>query len=622
MTSSAVATRAGKLAIGVVVLAAIATLGGLPGGPPLNEHEAMVAECGRNMRLTGDWLVPRFLDAPWLRKPPLPYWLVASTSYLLPGDPKLGLPVTTLVSRLPSALAGLGTVLLIWRLGAVMFTRRVGLIAAVISASSLVFLQYSPNATVEMLLTFSCTWALLHFWMAAGHCGLRIANCELKARHGTLHMLGFYVALGVAMLAKGPAPLAMVAFPLAVWWYLERPLRVLARGGWTGLRRAPAAFIRGLKPRTVGAFRDLWLVPGLIVFALLFVPWMIAVAYHHPHAWDLWNWQYAQRAQGDYLDDRARSPFYYIPVIIGFSLPWLFLLPEALAAPWLPRYARMRRALFFCGVCAVVGIVIMSIESFKKPYYMLPAMPLLFLMMAVVADRFYAKPPPSIRLAWVIWGVAAAALAAGVVIGGWQLHRFLPDITVVSVMVAALSAIALLIAGIAYIRGRGWIALGMTACTGVAAFLAVWHVCGPVITNLDRVEGLARALDRAGVPPDGKVLWADTRPDPRLIFCFRRRSDYLIPPAEIVTIMVEREGARGRLRLMALDRAEKLLKSPEPVYLILKRDNYDLTRVFNPLPAHLIGIAKARRGSRGDDWVIVSNVQPATRPGSGASSPG
>ena len=58
----------------------------LTGVPHLAEHEVIVAQSARQMILTGDWLIPRYLDTPFLVKPPLAAWLVASIPALLPPN--------------------------------------------------------------------------------------------------------------------------------------------------------------------------------------------------------------------------------------------------------------------------------------------------------------------------------------------------------------------------------------------------------------------------------------------------------------------------------------------------------------------------------------------------------
>lgn len=609
--------------VAVLLLIAIAVLAGLFGGPDLGDHEAIVAQCARNMRITGDWVVPHIFDVPFFRKPPLPYWLVAAASYVLPNDAATGLPVTTLAARLPSALAAMVTVLLIWRLSSSMFGRRIGRITAAVSGSSLTFLLYAPNATAEMLLTMCCTWAYLHFWytVTARRAGPRF-----------VHAMLFYVAMGCGMLAKGPAPIALVAMPLVVWWFTERPLRVLARSGLTAWRQVMMCFVKGLWPRTRQAFTRLWLLPGLVVFAAIFIPWMLAVAQRYPHAWDLWNWQYWQRAQGNYEDTRVRGPFYYIPIVIGLTLPWAFLLVEALAAPWLKRYWRQHRALLYVGMWAVLATAVMSRMQFKKSYYTLPAMPGLLILLGVVADRLYSWRVTDAPLtwtvwlgrnqrtvvianlrqwAWILWGGLAAAGIAGVIVAGVRLSHTMEAVWLPLTVITGAAVAGLLLASASYIRGRGWAAMGITAVTMVAAFHGAWYTVGPavdVIGGRGEVADLAQTLDAAHVSPQVKVLWADSRPDARLAFYYDRRTSFVVTPEEIVSQMVDRTQQGEKLQMMVMGRALGLLKGSEPVYLILRQKHYWLVKDSLPQGCRVVELPQEANTTGGRGWVVVTNV--------------
>lgn len=610
--------------VGVVILfTMVGTLGAVWGGPALGDHEAMVAQCARNMRLSGDWVVPKYLGTPWFRKPPLPYWLIAAVSYVLSNDPSTGLPVSTMAARLPTAVSAFVTVLLLWHLAASMFGKRVGLITAVITASSLMFLLYGANATPEMLLTMCCTWAFFHFWYAV---------TSRNPRKRFLHAMFFYVAMGLGMLAKGPAPIALTAFPLAVWWYTQRSLRFFAYKKPGGLRSAIVLFFSDFKPRTIQAFTRLYLLPGLIIFVAIFVPWMMEVAKRHPHAWNLWNWQYWQRAQGNYEDTRERGFLYYPPLIFGLVIPWLFLIPEALAAPWMKWYARQRRGLLFGGLLAVLGIGAMSLMQFKKPYYILPAVPGLLLMMAVVANRFFGRAlregPLVIslrlgsrrrnlivsnehRFAWVVFGVLAIGAVAAVIAGGIWIQRQSLGVTTQWTAYTAGILIIILFAAITFIRGHGWIALGILALVSIVAFHTVWYCYTPVIDMLDEVDkvaALAQGLDTAGVPSDAKVLWVDRRPDARLSFYHNRHSTYMVTPEEIVGRMVDRTKQKQTLQELVLNRADALLGADEPVYLILERRHYDQLSSFMSHKGRLIASAGSKFEREGKNWVVVSNT--------------
>lgn len=406
---------------------------------------------------------------------------------------------------------------------------------------------------------------------------------------------------------------------------------MLARQGLGGWRRVLACFAKSLWPRTRQAFTRLWLLPGLIVFAAIFVPWMLAVAERHPHAWDLWNWQYWQRAQGDYEDTRTRGLLYYLPIAAGLTFPWVFLLVEGLAAPWLKRYARWHRALLYVGLWGVLGVAVMSKMDFKKPYYILPAIPGLLLLLGVVADRIYGWAPSASpvswtlgigtwrrrfwlaeprRLAWIVWTILAIVAAALVVAGGVWSYREMPTAWLRITLIAAGVAAVLLLAAAAYVRGRGWLALGMTAATSVLAFHIGWYTCADAIDAAGetiKVATLARTLDSAGIPAEAALVWADRRPDARLDFYFNRPSTYLVTPDEIVTRMVDRTGKDRELQALAIKRAAERLHSGEPIYLILQQRHYDL--VGETMLKGVRFVAAVEDDDRHDKgWVIVTNV--------------
>ncbi|HOQ86446.1 MAG TPA: glycosyltransferase family 39 protein [Phycisphaerae bacterium] len=621
----AATSRRWGLDLVILLFVFVATLVPVTGGPKMGDHEALVAQCARDMRMTGNWLVPHYLGEPYVRKPPLPYWIIAGLSYVLPHDPNTGLPVTTFIARLPSALAAFGTVLLLWQLAAFMFSPRVGRVTAVVGASSLFFLLYAPNATVEMLLTFCCVWAHFHFWIGV--------NQPLGSNKRRLHFFFYYVALGMGMMAKGPFPLVMVALPIAAWWYLDRPLSFVAQGtqqAWSILlQRSPGsgkAALRaygqgwtlaladlfgnpGIGRRTIQAFKELYILPGLVVFALCFVPWMYLVGREHPHAWNLWNWQYMQRVQGKYDDTRPRGIFYYVPRIAGMVLPWVFMVFEAAAAPWLRKYARERSALLYAGLWALIGAVVMSLIEFKKPYYVAPMIPALVLLLGVVAERFYAEPQRWIRPGRVLLPILALAGVGGLIGGYFFLRREMPDLAMALTIIAAGTLVLLLLAGLAFVLGRAWVAFGLTATTSVLAFMASWFFCGQAMNNIGKVTALHQVLEDNGVPDDADVYWVSRRQDSRLSFYYARYTKQMIQPAEIVNLFVDRTKSHDNLRSMVMDRARSLLESPKPVYLILDRDEYGLAKMAGMGNlARVIGFApdEAKKDS---DWMVITNVK-------------
>lgn len=585
----------------VILFALAATLSGVWGGPALGDHEALVAQCARNMRLSGDWIVPQFLETKFVRKTPLPYWMVAGVSYLFPNDPVSGLPVTPAAARLPSAICAFLTVLLLWRMATSMFGARVGIVTAAVTSSSIAILLYGPNATAEMPLAFGCTWAYFHFWFAM----------ISPTRWGRFsHMMLFYLALGVAMLAKGPAPIALVGFPLAVWWFTHRPARILSRRGFHRWRIAMAAFVRDLGPRFRDTFTQLWFFPGMILFAATFIPWMFAVAARHPSAWDIWSWQYVERAQGDFPDTRHRGLFYYPPLLAGLVGPWLIFVFEAAIAPWVRRYARLQQGLYFAGVWMLMGMTAMAMMEFKKPYYILPAVPGLLLLVGVSVEAFFRRAPWA-GTSWTLWAGWGTALCGTVFIVAFEREQLNTGLTMGVILGVGLLLAAFGVAvWLCHTRKR-WLSFAVTAFVTVAAFQFTWHAYGHALDNIDKVAALAEELEALKVPPNATVLWADRRPDARLSFYFHRDADHMLDPNEIVKEVPDRE-ERGKTRLerMAANHGRALLKRADPVYLIVRRKSYDRWKALITDECDVIGVVEDSDPEKISerDWLVLTNV--------------
>ena len=102
---------------------------GLGARPLISPAEARYALIAREMVESGDWIQPHFNHARFYEKPPLTYWCVAA-SYRLFG-------FTEFASRLPSALAYVGTVLLTFLLALELVGSGTAPLAALIYATSL-----------------------------------------------------------------------------------------------------------------------------------------------------------------------------------------------------------------------------------------------------------------------------------------------------------------------------------------------------------------------------------------------------------------------------------------------------------------------------------------------------
>jgi len=145
-------------------LAVLALLGALLFLPGLgrrdlwNPDEARYAEVAREMRLLGHWSVPRLNGEVYAQKPPLFFWLILASSGLTGGE------VTEVSARLPSALAAIGALLLVFRIGERLFNRRAAWLAAVAFATCFKVLWQGRFGQIDMLLTGLVTLGVW-FWV-------------------------------------------------------------------------------------------------------------------------------------------------------------------------------------------------------------------------------------------------------------------------------------------------------------------------------------------------------------------------------------------------------------------------------------------------------------------------
>ena len=299
-------------------------------------------------------------------KPLLMHWIAALLSMLAGG-------VNEWTVRMPSALFGLAGILVCYCYVRRLFEDRAAFIAALMLATSVQYLQSATGARVDMTLTFFLEVAFFEFLLIGE--GL------------TRRRILLYVAIALAILAKGPVGIALPAGVALIWiaaqwrWDLLRDLR-LARGtaivavlaGWWYV----AASIIGGR-----AFIEKQLV------AENFVRFVGAANFHEGHA----------------------HAFYYLEgaLAAGF-LPWTPLLAlvfsRALRAPRRVD-ARLIYMLIWIGV--VLGFY--SLSHSKRGVYLLPLYPALATIIALYIVDAIDAPAATDRLVGFFASVYGAVLA-------------------------------------------------------------------------------------------------------------------------------------------------------------------------------------------------------------------
>jgi 4-amino-4-deoxy-L-arabinose transferase-like glycosyltransferase len=348
-----------------------------------SSHEARAAQDAQSILSDGGWTLPRLFDrSPELQKPPLYYWLVAGIAWLN------GRPVDGWAVRLPSALAGLGCVLLLLAFGILRGRTLAGFLAAAFLATFLHFTWMARVGRTDMPLAFLVSLAMLAFYLALR---LRLEN---SAWAGWPWCLVGYLAVALAVLLKGPIGFVLPAAALVCLYYLERRFTRIALG-----------------PRLVGSALGLWW--GLPLVVLLVAPWFVwADAATHGAFFRVFFWKHnLERGLGS--GDLQTHPWWFYGPRLGFDLlPWSPLLIPAL---WLlfrrrmwPQDAEARFGLVWLATL----VLLLSLAKFKRADYLLPAYPGAALLLGTVGERVvdWMRRP---LLGAAILGAALAAIGIG-----------------------------------------------------------------------------------------------------------------------------------------------------------------------------------------------------------------
>ncbi|MBU1084402.1 MAG: glycosyltransferase family 39 protein [Candidatus Omnitrophota bacterium] len=129
----------------ITAIAAVVLLSGLGSGSLSSWDEAFYAQVSREMEMSNNWIDLTWGDAPWSDKPPLYMWGTV-LFYKIFG-------VNEFSARLFSALAGIFTALVTYLLARKLFSRREGILSAIMLLSTYHFFWFARSGTLDVTFT-------------------------------------------------------------------------------------------------------------------------------------------------------------------------------------------------------------------------------------------------------------------------------------------------------------------------------------------------------------------------------------------------------------------------------------------------------------------------------------
>lgn len=559
----------------------------------MGDHDCINALAAREIRQTGEWLIPQVAEIPWVRKPPLGAWTIAAASWLLEGD-QLSPHVSEYSSRFPSALAGWGTVMLIVWLGRQLYGQRTGSVCGMIAAVSTGIVFFAHSAQVDMVLTFFTTLAFALFWRGAQHPSPSRAA-----------MIGFYAAFAIAMMAKAPLPLVTVGLALAVYWFVTAPLFDRRSAG--GIVGDKLSIFGSLKEQFAG-LRRLSILPGIVVFLLVAGSWPLYVYLTEDNALALWKTEYLDRFTGA-MSDKTRPAYYYVPIIFLFCAPYLLSLPEAFAGIVLPRYRKQRAGLAYAWTWLVIGLGFLSASAFKRPHYVISLIPACCLLLGPVIDRLFFGEFDvrrwSVRLTCRLIPIV---LATSIIVGGVVVFRKYPELFRGYVLATAVAFSFWLAAGVAFGRNLRRLAFASLNVGVVFLLILFWP---NIVRGFDpgaEGDALVAAFKSHEIAPDDPIFQVDDRPDASIEFYHGYRIRRLINELEMTDIRTSRGSTKMDMYALFAKKIEEALSQPDPVYLILKNENLTMLEDSTNLKFTRLFQIEGFHEDPGDDPVVISQA--------------
>ena len=312
----------------------------------------------------GELWITYWLGEPAYYKPPLSYWM------MMPFFPFGQDPI--LQGRLAIGLMSLVTALLTCWIGKLLYGERQGLLAGLISATSLGFLTYGRVGMLDMPFTLWITLAvafLVKAWQKkSGHwAGL------------------FWAVAGFSVLVKGPVSAAIL--------FLLCFCVALFHKGWRFLFFSPTA----------------WL--GMFVAMLCTIAWPVAL--YFKGQFDNWyQFFIITENLGKFGDPSVYPAGQFLTYALQWQLPWtLLLLTALLALPFRRRVLSFPYSLPLLWATAI--ILVYLIPRVRLPWYLLPVVPAASLLTAALWSEYREKIgfKISLRLTGFLLLIPAAVLA-------------------------------------------------------------------------------------------------------------------------------------------------------------------------------------------------------------------
>ncbi len=374
----------------------------------------------REMVEAGNLMVPKLNYQLYFSKPIMTYWLIGS-AYNMFG-------ISELSSRIWSAILSTALVFACFFATRAVTSTRAALIAALTLASA-------PLLVTSCRVSMIDTYFSVFFGMAV------CATVAVLFSKNKAWWPAIYLSLAFAVLTKGPAGLVLFGFGAVCFAAASRPS----------------------KHQAIDWIKQLRILPGIVLFSAITVPWFIAIGLATNWLWPQVFFVYENLGRfGGHTNVRHYYWWWYLlPLTYGF-FPWSLYLPTALVGAFRNKGSEKpiaadvtpdaftrnsSNALVLAASYAVAILLFFSASKTQYDIYVLPAWCPIALVLGITIERWInvaeagSKVPRTLDFTSKLFGIIGALLlpagiAAAFVVPG--LHDWMRAFLILSATVLSI----------------------------------------------------------------------------------------------------------------------------------------------------------------------------------------
>ncbi|TAF68047.1 MAG: hypothetical protein EAZ55_00865 [Cytophagales bacterium] len=335
---------------------------------------AQYASISREMVENGQFLQVLHRGQDYLDKPPLLFWVSSFVFYLLGAG--------SITYRLAPILSSLLTIYATYRIARLYYSERIAYFSALVIASCQAFFLMNHDVRTDTMLT---TWATVAVW--------QIAAFQKYGKHR--YWIGAAVAVGLAMLAKGPIGLIVPVLAFGTDFLLRLDFRAFFRWQWLA-----GLLIVGLilLPMSWGLYQQFDLQPQKVfdgkqgVSGLRFYYWT----------------QSFGRITGESQWDNDAGVFFQAQNFLWSFLPWVLLfVPALVSETWVVlgkafRLQKEEESFVWAGF--VLPFLALSLSRYQLPHYTFVVFPLAAILTAKWLDFLLKESTARSYVRWALGG--------------------------------------------------------------------------------------------------------------------------------------------------------------------------------------------------------------------------